>query len=270
MSDITILCIDDEALIHELISDILTEDKDVKFISAYDGSQGLDMFNQHHPDLVLLDVMMPGVSGYDICTKIRKHDNGKNVPVIFISGNKSLDDIIKGYESGGTDYIVKPFMAPELLKKVHSHLKVYQHIKDSSQNLSAITKTVLDIQSTNAKLYAICRFQQESLFLSDVNKLCESFFRVVNSFGTKGTLWIKDEQYNQFVSDDGLDHPISQNILEHVNTKRIFEFGHGRAIFNGKLASLLVNHVGDDIDNLILLLDGFEIALKALLVSESS
>jgi DNA-binding response OmpR family regulator len=88
---------------------------------AYDGSIGLKLFNQREYDLVILDINLPGMNGYELCRVIRSKDPG--VPVIMLTALNALTDKIEGYDAGADDYIVKPFEFKELLLKVRALLK---------------------------------------------------------------------------------------------------------------------------------------------------
>ena len=95
-----------------------------KIITATSGPDALTKLKTHPPDIVLLDVMMPNMSGYDTARKIREKLNEEQLPIIFLTAKNQLDDLITGFESGGNDYITKPFFKDELLARVHAHVKV--------------------------------------------------------------------------------------------------------------------------------------------------
>ena len=111
-----ILVVDDEMPINRLVCKNLTL-VGHKCISAYDGVQGLAMIKSEQPDLVILDVMLPGISGFDIM----KLQN--SVPVIFVTAKTGLEDRLKGLSLGADDYIVKPFEMAELIARVQAVLR---------------------------------------------------------------------------------------------------------------------------------------------------
>ena len=111
-----ILVVDDEHPINTLICKNLTL-VGHKCISAYDGINGLDMIKTEHPDLVILDVMLPGLSGFEIMGLLN------SVPVIFVTTKTGLDDRLKGLSLGADDYIVKPFEMAELIARVQAVLR---------------------------------------------------------------------------------------------------------------------------------------------------
>jgi len=93
---------------------------------AQNGVEALVFLEERLPDLILLDVMMPEMDGYQFCSKIRKNLNFAHIPVIFLTAKTESDDIVKGFEAGGTDYVTKPFIAEELMVRIQTHLEIKQ------------------------------------------------------------------------------------------------------------------------------------------------
>ncbi|MBE5942504.1 MAG: response regulator transcription factor [Lachnospiraceae bacterium] len=117
-----ILLVEDDKYIREIIEDYFSEQNDPVFIvhSAKDGDEGMEMIYEKEFDLVLLDIMLPGVDGFTICREIRR----KSIcPIIFLTARGREEDILYGYQLGCDDYIVKPFSLAELLAKVNAILK---------------------------------------------------------------------------------------------------------------------------------------------------
>lgn len=91
---------------------------------AQDGAQALEFVRNKKPSLILLDVIMPMMNGYEVCQMLKKEDYLKSVPVIFLTAKSSTGDIVAGFEAGGVDYITKPFVPEELLARVQTHLEI--------------------------------------------------------------------------------------------------------------------------------------------------
>jgi len=258
-----ILLIDDETSLHQLLKDAFSE---YQITSVYSGVEGIEIFKQQSFDLIFLDVNMTAMDGYEVCRQLRKHETGVPVPILFLSGKTSLDDILKGYESGGTDYITKPFKLAELIAKAKVEIETYRLENDLQSNLTEVTEAVLTVQSSNAKIYSICRFLQQAFFCQDTETLCQLFFTVTQGFGTDSVIYVHDQETNNFFNSTGREHALSNAILGQVRSQggRIVQFGNDRAVFNWEYASLLVSHLQDDVDNLAMLMDGFEMGLKAI------
>lgn len=116
----TILLAEDEVVLGRLIKEAL-ERKSYKVIWAPDGRQAYDLYCQHQPDLCILDVMMPAINGFALAAMIRSLSGA--VPVLFLTARSETEDVIKGFESGGNDYLKKPFSLEELLLRVRELLR---------------------------------------------------------------------------------------------------------------------------------------------------
>ncbi len=97
---------------------------------ALDGESSLDQVKQEIPDLILLDVSMPGMDGYEVCKIIKSDPKTKNIPILFLSANADVESIVKGFASGGVDYITKPYRPKEVLARVKTHLKLENVINE--------------------------------------------------------------------------------------------------------------------------------------------
>jgi DNA-binding response OmpR family regulator len=118
--DTRVLIIEDEAQITRLIElELKYEGYDV--ITATDGAEGLKSIQQNNPDLVLLDCMLPNMSGEEVCQKVRQHDNP--TPIIMITAKDGIEDKVKGLDYGADDYLVKPFATEELLARIRAVLR---------------------------------------------------------------------------------------------------------------------------------------------------
>jgi DNA-binding response OmpR family regulator len=122
MSRNTVLVIDDEKDLLELVRYNL-EKEHLDVITATDGQSGLEIGLKHKPDLVLLDLMMPGMSGLEVCKQLRGDARTRRVPIIMLTAKAAETDKIVGLEMGADDYIVKPFSVRELLARVRAVLR---------------------------------------------------------------------------------------------------------------------------------------------------
>lgn len=91
------------------------------YVGAADGEEGLRLLRQEDPDLLLLDVMLPGVNGFELCQKIR--DLGETLPIIFVSAKDDIVDKSMGFRAGGDDYVTKPFNSQELLLRIEANIR---------------------------------------------------------------------------------------------------------------------------------------------------
>jgi len=112
-----VLIIDDEIDISETLAYILRA-KGFDPIIASDGSEGIKRAARENPDIVLLDIKMPVMDGYEVCVTMKKEENTRTIPIIMITSNSDTDSVVKAHKLGASDYIVKPFNIPTLLNKI--------------------------------------------------------------------------------------------------------------------------------------------------------
>ncbi len=122
-----ILIVDDIAENIKLVMNFLKED-DYDFSYATSGSKALELLEQNKVnfDLILLDIMMPKIDGFEVCKKIKQNPRHNEIPIIFLTAKIDVDSIRKGFSLGAVDYITKPFNADELLARVRTHVQLYQ------------------------------------------------------------------------------------------------------------------------------------------------
>lgn len=117
-----LLLVDDEPTNLHVLRQILGDEYRLQF--ATDGAKALQLVAQQKPDLILLDIMMPSLSGYDVCRVLKADVATQSIPVIFISALSDVDDETEGFDAGGVDYIIKPVRAPVVRARVRTHLSL--------------------------------------------------------------------------------------------------------------------------------------------------
>lgn len=170
-----IFIVDDVAKNIQLLSLILSR-HNYEIAFAVNGFQALEMLDTICPDVILLDVMMPGMDGFEVCSKIKANPATAETPVIFLTGRATVEDINKGFDAGAVDYISKPFNAEELLARVRTHVELKRNhdMKDSLiellQSTVARFKHIADLipeggdaEGTDAIAAKIEKFVRETL-----------------------------------------------------------------------------------------------------------
>jgi len=118
----TVLIVDDTETNIDILLELLSDKYDI--MVALDGKSAIDIANEDKIDLILLDIMMPEMDGYEVCKYLKENQDTKDIPVIFITAKTDEDSIEKAYEVGGIDYVTKPFKPRELLARVKTHLEL--------------------------------------------------------------------------------------------------------------------------------------------------
>ncbi len=137
-----ILAVDDNETNIDILLELLGEKYDV--MVAIDGASALEIAQEEEIDLILLDIMMPEMDGYEVCKRLKQNPKTKEIPVIFLTAKSDEDSIEKAYDVGGIDYITKPFRPKELLARVNRELKIQSLIKElkaSYEKLQELAQT---------------------------------------------------------------------------------------------------------------------------------
>lgn len=136
----TVLIVDDNPNNVKIVALILRSFS-YKIAIATNGEQAIEMVDKIKPDIILLDVMMPKIDGFETCRIIKEKEEFKDIPVIFITALNDSDSLVKGFKAGGVDYISKPFNKDELISRVKTHLELKQtrdELKKTSDHLSEL------------------------------------------------------------------------------------------------------------------------------------
>lgn len=134
-----VLVVDDTPANLAVLKETLTPEG-YKLAFANTGEKALEIAPQIKPDLILLDVMMPGIDGYETCTRLKADEKTKDIPIIFITAKKETEDIVHGFKVGGIDYVPKPFQQEEVCSRVRTHLELRELQKNLEQKVKERTQ----------------------------------------------------------------------------------------------------------------------------------
>lgn len=161
-----ILIVEDDPMITKSL-EMLLSGKNYVFSSVQSGEEVMDAFDKFLPDLILLDIIMLDLSGYDVCRMLRKSEKARTVPVIFITSRNKPQEIVEGFNAGAVDYVTKPFHPKELLARIYTHLEL-RRIREELK-LMNIMKTKFfsiitnDIKETFTGITDVAHFLQNEL-----------------------------------------------------------------------------------------------------------
>ncbi len=140
--DDLVLIVDDTKENLQVLGNILRENK-YKIVLANNGSEALAIVAKRLPDLILLDIMMPDMDGFEVCSRLKADERTMHIPVIFLTAKTETEDIVRGFKLGGIDYITKPFKHEELLIRVKTHValkKARDLIVEQNEKLELLNK----------------------------------------------------------------------------------------------------------------------------------
>ncbi|SLM31351.1 Response regulator receiver [Desulfamplus magnetovallimortis] len=161
-----ILIVDDMPSNLQVLGQILKSQKYIIMVAS-NGQTALNMVVDRKPDLILLDIMMPEMDGFEVCRRLKSSDATKSIPIIFLTAKTDSEDVLKGFEMGAVDYITKPFNAAELLSRVRTHIE----LRMLQTNLeSAVDSRTKELHSALDKL-KIMHSTLQGTYLEIINRL---------------------------------------------------------------------------------------------------
>ncbi|TMO63621.1 response regulator [Pseudoalteromonas aurantia] len=240
-----ILAVDDEPFNLEIIEEIL-EDLNFDLLLASSGPECLDMIESFDPQVILLDVSMPKMNGYDVCRAIKANPETHHIVVMFVSARGSVEERMEGYSVGAEDYIVKPFGQGELKTKL---LNLSQMLLDKDileQQVEEATSTAFDAMATSSEMGQIVNYIEQISLLDDIPTLANAMTKCLSSFGLNSNVEIRiDEQRHHFATT-GLCSPIVIELFDILKSKgRLHEFTN-RVLVNYDLVSVLILNMPKD------------------------
>jgi CheY-like chemotaxis protein len=196
-----ILVIDDEPINIEFMGELLKTNYEVLF--ATNGQDGLDCVTAGTaPDLILLDIIMPELDGFEVCRILKESPKSKDIPVIFLTAKTQTEDIVKAFRMGAADYVTKPFNSDELMARVRTHLEL-KRVRESQIDL------ISKLQAAKDNLEkALTRVKQ----LSGLLPICSNCRKIRNDQG----YWELVEEYIHKHSEAEFSHSICPECLERL------------------------------------------------------
>lgn len=235
-----ILLVDDNPKNLQVAMNIL---KEYNVLYAQSGTKALSLLDENDFDLILLDIVMPGLNGYEVCKIIKENEKTKNIPLIFLTVKDDEKDIVEGFDLGAVDYVVKPFHSQVLLKRVELHLnlsRTVKDLKDLNENLNEIVNIQIEdirkkdeILSKQSKILAlsemidmmseqlthplgILKLQNQALEIKNLNEdICHEDIRSVINTNNK-QLNIVDsliKDFNSFFSEKTKVDIVNLNVM---------------------------------------------------------
>jgi signal transduction histidine kinase len=243
-----ILVVDDQPINLKVIASVLSADYSLSI--ANNGINALKMLEKGLPDLILLDIMMPEMDGYEVCRRIKANEKTKDIPIIFLTAKTDINDIIRGFDVGAVDYITKPFNPTEMKVRVVNHLNLYHAKKEIELMYQKLLMSQEALENANKQL-------------EQTNKEKDKFFSIIAhdlKSPFNGIIGL-----SEMLRDDArildTDSIIKYAGLIHSSTKQTFDLlknllewarmQQGRIPFNPKTFSLssFINHEIKGLEN---------------------
>jgi two-component system response regulator TrcR len=177
-----------------IISDTL-RDEGFDVVQAYDGNQGLSSMRVHHPDVVIADVMMPNMDGFEMVRQMRRTD--KTTPVLFLTARSSTDDLVAGFKLGANDYLKKPFKMQELIIRVKALAGRAMQLETPS--LVKVYEIGSFLFNPTAQTISVNGNQKELSYMESeiLRRFCSNIGNIVETDNLLNQLWHNDSFYNR-------------------------------------------------------------------------
>lgn len=175
-----ILIVDDNLQNIKLLGQLL-RDRGYKIAIAESGEEALKVVTKVNPDIILLDIIMPGINGYETCIKLKSMDDIKSIPVIFLSALKESINKIEGFEAGGVDYISKPIDSGELFARVHTHLTLSSLQKQLKSDIALKDRLINEIKEKTDELILTQKHLLESQKIASLGYLVTGIAHELNT-----------------------------------------------------------------------------------------
>jgi len=236
-----ILAVDDSKMNHKLIGKLLADRYNVSY--ALSGEQCLEEIGTTGPDLILLDVTMPGKDGYETCMELRKLRVAKNIPIIFLSGRCGIEEKLKGYEVGGDEFITKPFEGEEVLIKIDKCLAHQADANILQSQVKAVSSVANSALKDNSYIGQCLSFFEQTFKVKTIEDLADVLLDTTRGFGVNATLQVRMNGHAYNFEDDHVPRELEAALISKTfQNGRYVDFGR-RTVINYRCVSLLVKNM---------------------------
>lgn len=257
-----ILLIDDDKMTHKFIESQLEDNFNLHH--AYNGEEGIKSALAKPVELILLDIEMPGQNGYQVCEKLKQDAKLQDIPVIFLSGKNKVEEILKGYEAGADDFVVKPFDMSFLQTKLWVIKSYYAEKQQLSEKIQAAESTAYTAMTGNSELGQVMGFVEKSYGATLVDELAKHFLNLTKTWGLNCLVYMELATQDYYFSSKEVVKPLEKKLMQAARLdKRFVDFGARTIINYPKVSVLIKNMPLDDPDTYGRLKDLFPSALGA-------
>lgn len=236
------------------------------------GEDCLDYLQENKVDVVILDVKLTGIDGYETCRRLKQHDHLRKIPVIFLSSSIEMSDRLAGYQAGGHDYLTKPVSVPELISKIEVFLKEHDDLALLEGRITDAFNAAMHAMSSAADLGAIMQAMRMSYSSKDYEDITGLMLAVTRQFDLEASVQIRGKYGSVCHTRNGPCAPLELVIFNNLADQgRLVDLGNHTAI-NFERVSLIVKNMpiqnperyGRVKDSLAFLVEGMDARLRAL------
>ncbi len=266
-----ILVVDDDELMRTMIGEAIGDSYHVTGVG--NGEACLDAAGSEQPDLVLLDVEMPGMDGYETCRRLKGDFDLAAIPVIFISAHDQIEARLRGYEAGADDYIVKPIDLRELQAKVAGLLGRISEKAQLKEMASYASRTAMTAMSSMSEVGALLQVLQSFNSCIDYQALAQTILRGLADYGLEGAVQVRTPDGPLTLASRGEASPLEASVIGHMaGMDRIVQYRNRLSITYPHVSMLVSNMPTEDVercgrlrDHLAVLIESAEVRANTLI-----
>lgn len=269
-----VFIVDDDPILLEVLGAVLEADFDREFFGS--GEDCLARIAECKPDIVILDLTLPGISGFEVCQRLKEDWDTQDIPILFVSASDDIDTRLQCYEAGGEDFITKPFDPDELLRKVKVAARILGEKRNLHEQAGYAQRTAMSAMVSMGELGVVLQFLSKSFACGTSEELAVALLDSMRQYDLNAAVQLRMDDRSQSFSENGHDLPLEVSVLNHVrHSGRIFQF-KTRCVFNYGHVTLLVNNMplddpdrcGRIRDNGALLAEGADARMRSIEAEE--
>ncbi len=277
MSDIRkVLVTDDDEFMRVMIAESIGGHFTI--VEASSGDECLEVAARERPDVILLDVEMAGIDGYETCRRLKADFELDSIPVIFVSSHDEIGARLRGYEAGGEDYILKPFDAEELHAKVSNLLAKLSQAAQLKEMANYASRTAMTAMSSASEVGSLLQALQVFNNCADFKALVDATLNGLTSYGLEGAVQIRTPNGTLTTTTRGEASPLEASVIGHMaGMDRIVQYRNRLSITYPAVSLLVSNMPTEDPDrcgrlrdHLAVLVESAEVRTNTLMTDARS
>lgn len=269
-SGLLVFIVDDDEIILTVLREILAEQCAIECFASAEACRA--RLVERKPDMLLLDLTLPGMDGYTFCRELKDDWETQDIPVVFVSANDDIETRLSCYEAGGEDFIIKPFAPAEIQCKLQVAERIIASKRSLNEQAGYAQRTALSAMTSMGELGVVLQFLSKSFACDDVEALGAAILEASRQWDLQAAVQLRLDGRIYSVSANGAEVPLEVAVLNHMrNSSRIFQF-KSRCVFNYGNVTLLLNNMplddderaGRIRDNVALLAEGADARMQAI------
>ncbi len=235
-----IMVVDDTLSIRLLIEALLEDDFNVHCVDG--GISALVAVNSFKPDIILLDVNMPYMDGYQVCQKLKENKATRDIPVIFISAEDGAEDQLKAYQMGGEGYITKPIDHKQLHAKIQERLRAKKELQRLEEDAKNAVTAAYEAMNSNSEMGILVRFMERSMTAKNYEALAQECINSLKEMGLIATIQIRNGFFQHTFSNSSESEIEGKLLLAAKEKGKLIEI-QNRCIINANRISILIKNM---------------------------